>query len=411
MTPKGEMSGNGAGPALGMLPPQFRMMFEPRPALEYKPKLVKRKMPPLSGLVQFAGSFETGPTPERVVQETAAQRRARIAKERGEEHAEKCAAALASWDPHANPNATGDGYRTLFVGRLNYETTEETLMRELERYGPLVQVKLVRTNEGKARGYAFVEFESASDMEKAVKRADGSKIDGVRVVVDVERGRTVKGWKPRQFGGGLGSTRRGGKDVVRASHLPACLPAWLSTCLRACYCWPLRRASPAPLTDRPPAYPGCYTSAFSQNDHRSAHAASESSRRSSYGGGGGSHGSSSYGGGSRGGSSYGSSSGSVGGGYGGGGGGGGYGGGYGGGGGGYGGGSRGGGSYGSNGGSGGGSYGSSFSSRNDRDRPSTQRRSRSRDRSSRGEDSSRKRSRSRDRRDRDRGSDRDRRGH
>ena len=34
----------------------------------------------------------------------------------------------------------------------------------------------------------------------AYKYADGRKIDGQRVVVDVERGRTVKGWKPRSLG-------------------------------------------------------------------------------------------------------------------------------------------------------------------------------------------------------------------
>merc|ERR1711892_848707 len=43
--------------------------------------------------------------------------------------------------------------------------------------------------------------------------ADGKKIDGRRVLVDVERGRTVKGWLPRRLGGGLGGTRRGGADV------------------------------------------------------------------------------------------------------------------------------------------------------------------------------------------------------
>lgn len=47
----------------------------------------------------------------------------------------------------------------------------------------------------------------------AYKLADGRKIDGRRVLVDVERGRTVKGWKPRRLGGGLGSTRAGGEDV------------------------------------------------------------------------------------------------------------------------------------------------------------------------------------------------------
>jgi len=47
----------------------------------------------------------------------------------------------------------------------------------------------------------------------AYKHADGKKIDGRRVLVDVERSRTVKGWRPRRLGGGLGGTRKGGPDV------------------------------------------------------------------------------------------------------------------------------------------------------------------------------------------------------
>lgn len=34
----------------------------------------------------------------------------------------------------------------------------------------------------------------------AYKHADGHKIDGRRVLVDVERGRTVEGWRPRRLG-------------------------------------------------------------------------------------------------------------------------------------------------------------------------------------------------------------------
>jgi len=37
----------------------------------------------------------------------------------------------------------------------------------------------------------------------AYKHADGKKIDGRRVLVDVERGRTVKGWRPRRLGQSL----------------------------------------------------------------------------------------------------------------------------------------------------------------------------------------------------------------
>lgn len=43
--------------------------------------------------------------------------------------------------------------------------------------------------------YAFLEYENEDDMRIAYKRADGRKIDGRRVLVDVERGRTVRDWK------------------------------------------------------------------------------------------------------------------------------------------------------------------------------------------------------------------------
>ena len=38
----------------------------------------------------------------------------------------------------------------------------------------------------------------------AYKESDRLVITGKRVLVDVERGRTVRGWKPRRLGGGLG---------------------------------------------------------------------------------------------------------------------------------------------------------------------------------------------------------------
>merc|ERR1712173_433591 len=75
-------------------------------------------------------------------------------------------------------------------------------------------IKMVHDKEtGKPKGYCFIEFEHERDMHSAYKRADGKKLDGRRVLVDVERGRTVKGWLPRRLGGGLGGTRRGGPDV------------------------------------------------------------------------------------------------------------------------------------------------------------------------------------------------------
>lgn len=63
--------------------------------------------------------------------------------------------------------------------------------------------------------YASLYFSKTSYMHyiAAYKQADGRKIDGRRVLVDVERGRTVPNWRPRRLGGGLGTTRVGGEDV------------------------------------------------------------------------------------------------------------------------------------------------------------------------------------------------------
>ena len=77
----------------------------------------------------------------------------------------------------------------MFIGRLSYDTTDKKLRRELESYGTIRSVRVVCDQEGKSRGYAFVEFENEEDMKLAYKKIDGKKIDGRRIIVDVERGR------------------------------------------------------------------------------------------------------------------------------------------------------------------------------------------------------------------------------
>lgn len=39
------------------------------------------------------------------------------------------------------------------------------------------------------------------------------KIEGKRILVDIERGRTVNTFRPRRLGGGLGTTRLGPKHL------------------------------------------------------------------------------------------------------------------------------------------------------------------------------------------------------
>nr|GMC67829.1 U1 small nuclear ribonucleoprotein 70 kDa [Ipomoea batatas] len=193
-------------------------LFEPRPPLEFKPPPEKRKCLPYTGMAQFVSNFAEPGDPEYAPPikevETRAQRRARVHNIRLEEGAKKVAEELEKHDPNNDPNASGDPYKTLFVARLNYETTENRIKREFEAYGPIKRVRLVTDkNNNKPRGYAFIEYVHTRDMKAAYKQADGKKIDNRRVLVDVERGRTVPNWRPRCLGGGLGTTRVGNEDL------------------------------------------------------------------------------------------------------------------------------------------------------------------------------------------------------
>lgn len=214
MTPKGQMSSSGMGPAIMHLPTHLKVLFEPNPPLDHLPRLVKRKMPPYTGLAGFLEVFENETPPQRAVMETPMERRERRRQEKMAINDAKIQKDRARWDPNAeDPRKTQDAYKTLFVGRISYETTEQQLRHEFEQYGPIKSVRLVEDAEGKSRGYGFIEYEKEADLKAAYKYADGKKIDGRRVVVDVERGRTVRDWLPRKFGGGIGETRKGGADV------------------------------------------------------------------------------------------------------------------------------------------------------------------------------------------------------
>ncbi|TSQ23933.1 U1 small nuclear ribonucleoprotein 70 kDa [Bagarius yarrelli] len=202
------------------LPPNLLALFAPRDPIPFLPQL--EKLPhekhhnqPYSGIAPFIRHFEDprdAPPPTRA--ETREERLERKRREKMERRQTVVETELKLWDPHNDPNAQGDAFKTLFVARINYDTTESKLRREFEVYGPIKRIYIVYNKRtGKPRGYAFIEYEHERDMHSAYKHADGKKIDGRRVLVDVERGRTVKGWHPRRLGGGLGGTRRGGADV------------------------------------------------------------------------------------------------------------------------------------------------------------------------------------------------------
>ena len=134
-------------------------------------------------------------------------------------------------NPKADPKIVGDAYKTLFVSRLSYNVTEDDLEREFGRYGPIERIRIVENTtvgpdaplKKRKCGYAFIVYEREKDMKAAYKDTNGINIKGRKVFVDVERGRTVSGWRPRRFGGGLGGrgyTKEGSRAGGPAGYGP-----------------------------------------------------------------------------------------------------------------------------------------------------------------------------------------------
>ncbi len=86
-------------------------------------------------------------------------------REKEEQVTYKLEQEIALWDPNSNGEATTDPFRTLFVSRINFYTSESKLRREFESYGPIKQIKMITDQKtGKPRGYCFIEFEHEKDM-------------------------------------------------------------------------------------------------------------------------------------------------------------------------------------------------------------------------------------------------------
>ncbi|KAK1145309.1 hypothetical protein N8T08_004470 [Aspergillus melleus] len=197
------------------LPPPLLALFQPRPPLRYVTPIDRApedaKKSTISGVAQFlpeAKKFEEE-APYNAT-DSWLQRKIRQKAEAKERLNKQLTEDLEHFDPSADAQARGDPFKTLFVARLSYDVKESDLEREFGRFGPIERIRIVKDNvtpkgaKKSHKGYAFIVYEREKDMKAAYKETDGIRIKDRRVLVDVERGRTVKGWKPRRFGGGLG---------------------------------------------------------------------------------------------------------------------------------------------------------------------------------------------------------------
>lgn len=93
----------------------------------------------------------------------------------------------------------------IYVGSIAYETSEEDLKKLFGQYGTVTEANVIRDSyTGKSKGFAFVQFASGAEAEKALEQ-NGQEFMGRKIIVSEAR-------PPREDsrGGGGGGRGRGG---------------------------------------------------------------------------------------------------------------------------------------------------------------------------------------------------------
>ncbi|XP_077099782.1 U11/U12 small nuclear ribonucleoprotein 35 kDa protein [Siphateles boraxobius] len=143
---------------------------------------------------------------------------------------------LARYQP--NKGVTGDPHLTLFVARLNPQTSEDKLQEVFSKFGDVRRVRLVRDIvTGFSKRYGFVEYKEERSLKRAWRDANKLVVDQYELFVDFEQERTLQGWIPRRLGGGQGGKKESGqlrfggrdrpfrKPINLASMMPQNRPA------------------------------------------------------------------------------------------------------------------------------------------------------------------------------------------
>jgi cold-inducible RNA-binding protein len=100
----------------------------------------------------------------------------------------------------------------LYVGNLAFNTTENDLQDNFERYGTVADVKIMMDQgSGRSRGFGFVTMGSSAEGQAAITGLDGQDMDGRNLTVNEARPREERGGGGGGGGFGGGAPRSGGK--------------------------------------------------------------------------------------------------------------------------------------------------------------------------------------------------------
>ncbi len=93
----------------------------------------------------------------------------------------------------------------IYVGNLNFRTTDEVLRAAFEAHGEVQEVYIGTDREtGRSRGFGFVTMTDKAQGEAAIAAINGTQIDGRAIVVNEAQPRPPRTERGGGYGGGGG---------------------------------------------------------------------------------------------------------------------------------------------------------------------------------------------------------------
>ncbi|MBI4478854.1 MAG: RNA-binding protein [Acidobacteria bacterium] len=98
--------------------------------------------------------------------------------------------------------------KSLFVGNMSFQTTEDQLRSLFEPLGQITRVQIITDRDtGRARGFAFVEMPNDDEASKAIAALNGKEVGGRALNVNEARPKPPRSG-PRGDDGGRGGFSR-----------------------------------------------------------------------------------------------------------------------------------------------------------------------------------------------------------
>lgn len=78
----------------------------------------------------------------------------------------------------------------LFVGKLSFDTTDDSLMALFAQYGKVISAQIIIDRDAnRSKGFGFVEMEDQAAAQAAINALDGKEFEGRDIVVNIARPR------------------------------------------------------------------------------------------------------------------------------------------------------------------------------------------------------------------------------